>query len=91
MWWKIFIFGMCFESRADGICRWIKCGVKRNRGMKNDSKVGLSTRRMGFHVPTKERPGEFAFGICYKTLIKEFITPVSFFLFLFSFSAFFSF
>lgn len=39
--------------------------------MKNDSKVGLSTRRMGFHVPTKERPGEFALGYVIRLLLRS--------------------
>lgn len=42
--WKILILGIYFESRANKICRWIKCSIKRKGEKKVESEgFGLST------------------------------------------------
>lgn len=41
-------YGVYFETTADGICSRIGCRDRRNRGVKDDSKVcGLSNQKFG--------------------------------------------
>lgn len=71
--WKILILGIYFESRANKICRWIKCRIKRKGGMKVESQgFGLSTtRRVGFHGVRNERlQKRFALGYVIRLLLR---------------------
>ena len=60
------------ENRADRICRWINCGVKRKRQRSTLRFLASALEGWILLMSEKEDLEEVCFLVGYETLIKEF-------------------